>query len=270
MPGATVSHHYSRKGLYEHIIRRLEEKGVSRITRADLAAADEFHVRGAAVSVELATDAGFARNATVLDVGCGIGGPARMLADAFGCHVTGIDLTTEFVDTAKKLSQRVGLQSQTRFISGDATQMPFENEAFDFVWTQHAQMNVRDKEAFYGEINRVLKQGGKFIYYDIFSADGTVYYPEPWANDPSISFLFEANTLREMLASLGLKPLQVRDQTAAGVSFLRQLFDRIEREGVPTVGLHLLMGDSAREKLENLLRSMDEGALKLESGIFAK
>ena len=139
----------------------------------------------------------------VLDIGCGLGGSARMLADEFNCSVKGIDLSHEYIRTAQKLSELVGLKDKTGFIQGDALDLPYGNDSFDVVWTQHVQMNISDKTKFYSEIKRVLKDGGTLMYYDIFSKNGEdVNYPVPWANNSSVSFLETISTIEIILTRL--------------------------------------------------------------------
>ena len=186
-----IENQYHKPGLYEDILKRLGEQEIqlNNVSRGDIAGVDEFHVRGAEVSRELASRVKL-DDSSVLDVGCGIGGPSRMLADEYNCHVTGVDLSHEYIRTAKGLSALVGLQDKTDYIWSNALDLPFENSSFDVVWTQHVQMNVRHKLKFYSEIERVLAEQGTFIYYDIFKTDsGEVNFPVPWADYASASFL---------------------------------------------------------------------------------
>ncbi len=257
--------HYHREGLFETIIALSKDKGVSNLSRKDIAAVDEFHVRGAKVSMELAQAAGFSKGTTVLDVGCGIGGPARMLADEFGCVVTGIDVTNEFVRTARLLSEATGFGSLTNFVQGDALSLPFPDQSFDVVWTQHVQMNIRDKQKFYVEIGRVLKNGGKFVYYDIFTTmKAAIAYPVPWADDASISFLFTIEALHQILGSLGFVETEHTDQTAAAIDFFEHMPVNTAGSGI---GLNLLLGEHMKEKFANLYENIRLGKLVLQSGI---
>lgn len=267
-----IEHHYHREGLYETIVERLADAGVDlkHVSREDLSAVDEFHVRGAEVSKELAEETDL-RGAKVLDVGCGIGGPCRMLAEEFGCDVTGIDMSREFIRTAKKLTELAGLGEKIRFLQADALDLPFDDASFDVAWTQHVQMNVSDKSTFYGEIYRVLKPGGTFIYYDIFSdGDGEIDFPVPWADDPSISFLTTVPALESLLKNTGFTKVKTTNQTAKAMGFFQGLFDRLSKGGPPKLGLHLLMGKDARTKLGNILYGLEEGQLVLQSGIYRK
>ena len=267
-----IEKHYFKAELFEDIVNRLKELDVNlnKVTRANIAGVDEFHVRGAEVSKELAGSIEI-KNTEVLDVGCGLGGPARMLSDEYNCLVTGIDLSEEYIRTAQKLSELVNLNTKTKFIHGDATQLPFENESFDVVWTQHVQMNVPDKNKFYSEINRVLKKNGYFIYYDILKrGDEEVIYPMPWANDPSISFLMTEKELEANLSNLNFERIKTKDESVQGIQFFEKLLAKIKEFGPPTLGLNVLMGPSTKDKIVNLLNGLKDEKIVLQSGAYKK
>ena len=267
-----VENQYYTPCLYENIIRQLGKQGVDleNVNRGHIAAVDEFHVRGAQVSRELAIEIGL-YDLMVLDVGCGIGGPSRMLAADYDCQVTGIDLSQEYIRTASALSQLVGLQDKTEFIQASALDLPFENGSFDVVWTQHVQMNISNKAKFYSEISRVLSDNGKLIYYDIFRKNGEdVDYPVPWANDASVSFLGTHAEMNQILLDLGLKRDFSTDQTSQGAAFLIGLFENLKKKGPPKIGLNVLMGRSTKEKLDNILKGLKEEKIVLQSGIYIK
>jgi len=267
-----IKNHYSKAQLFEEIIERLMMQGINlnKISRSDLSGVDEFHVRGAEVSREIAKEINLDEN-RVLDVGCGIGGPALMLADEFNCNVTGIDMSHEFILTARKLSELVGLRDKTQFLQGDALELPFENGSFEVAWTQHVQMNVSDKTGFYSEIARVLTDNGRFIYYDIFRKNSSdLDFPVPWANDPSISFLGTIQNMETILKNLGLTKVQTTDQTDNAIEFFSGMFERNNKSGPKRLGLDILMGDSTPEKFGNLLKGLKENKIVLQSGVYKK
>ncbi len=267
-----IENQYHKPGLYEDILKRLGEQEIqlNNVSRGDIAGVDEFHVRGAEVSRELASQIKL-DDSRVLDVGCGIGGPSRMLADEYNCHVTGVDLSHEFIRTAKGLSALVGLQDKTDYIWSNALDLPFENGSFDVVWTQHVQMNVRHKLKFYSEIERVLAEHGTFIYFDIFKTDsGEVNFPVPWADYASASFLGTTEDMEDILERLCFKSLFTKDETDQSTQFLQDLFEKLEVNGPPKLGLNVLMGSSTKEKLMNILLGLKEGQIVLQSGIYKK
>ena len=269
----SVIYQYTRENIYETIVQRLHEQGVekNKITREHISSVDEFHIKGAEVSLEMAKEAELSKELKVLDVGCGIGGPARMIADVFGCSVTGVDLTNEFIRTASLLSQLVGLSGKTEFMTADATELPFEDNTFDVVWTQHAQMNIEEKEKLYSEIHRVLKREGRVIYYDIFSSENEdMKFPLPWADDSSISFLIKLNDFGRLMKETGFKELLRKERTSDSIDFFETVFENNKKEGSPKIGLNIFMTEQTSLKLSNLLNNLSENKLKVQSGIYQK
>ena len=265
-----IKKQYYLPHLFEDICKNLEQQGVdlNKVSRSDISGVDEFHVRGAAVSNELVQEI-YLKDAKVLDVGCGLGGPSRMLADQFNCQVTGIDLCEEYVSTAHKLSELVGLSGQTEFVHGDALNLPFKDGSFDIVWTQHVQLNIENKTKFYSEIKRVLNEEGALVYYDIFKKDDKdINYPVPWANNASINFLETIPFVDNLLNNLGFTQLQISDQTYKAKQFLINSFEEIQKNGMPKLGLNVLMGNSTKKKLNNILKGIEENKIELQSGIY--
>jgi ubiquinone/menaquinone biosynthesis C-methylase UbiE len=161
-----VESYWTVTNLGDTILTTLQRMGkdIEALAPADLAPIDEFHIRGREATQELATYAGVRPAWAVLDVGSGLGGSARFLAGAYGCHVTGLDVTQAYCEVATMLSQRLGLSSRTVFHQGSAVALPFADATFDLVWTEHAQMNIADKAQCYGEMARVLKPGGAWRF----------------------------------------------------------------------------------------------------------
>ncbi|MEM9328039.1 MAG: methyltransferase domain-containing protein [Bacteroidota bacterium] len=267
-----VKAHYAQPGLIHDILRRLDDLNINpnQLKREDLSGLDEFHVRGSAVSLELAESVNL-HQLSVLDVGCGLGGPCRMLADKYDCDTQGIDLNEDYVKAAQQLSEWVGLGRKTKFMVASATSLPFPDHSFDMVWTQHVQMNIPDKELLYAEISRVLKPGGRFLYYDIFKAkEGSITYPMPWAESQELSFLIRPDEMQRHLVDNGMEQVYAKDQTEAGVQFFEGLFSKIKASGPPKLGLNVLMGDSTQTKLTCLMQHLEQRLLRLESGVYLK
>lgn len=259
-----VEQHYGRGRILDAIIAALRETGkdLARLEPEDLAPVDEFHVRGREATVELARRAALKPGSRVLDVGCGLGGSARYLAAEHQCQVTGIDLTQEYVDVANALAGMVGLSDRVAFRQASALAMPFDDGTFDVVWTEHVQMNIADKHAFYGEIGRVTRPKGMLLFHDIFEGTGgPLHYPVPWAEESSISFLAMPEEVRTTLEDLGFVIRDWVDTSEPSLQWLVSVIEKTKVSGPSPMGTHLLMGDTARKKLENAIRNLREGRI---------
>ena len=252
-------------GLVAAIGAALDGAGLDRATLqpADLAAVDEFHIRGRAATVQIAEALGLTAHSHVLDLGSGLGGPARTLAELTGCTVTGIDLTPEFCDVATVLSEWTRLSGRTRFQVGDATATGLPDAAVDAVVTVHAAMNISDKPALYAEAFRVLRPGGRFVVYDVLQGEGgDVRYPVPWASDSSTSFLATTEDMRELLAAAGFTVVSEVDSTDESLQWFQQVRARIERDGPPPVTFATFLGDTFGQMAANQVTNLAERRIR--------
>ena len=178
-----VRDHYRTTGLTERLKTALMALGPEdqQLTPQQLGALDQFHTRGLAATAELAKLAEITADAAVLDVGSGVGGPARFLAATYGCRVTGVDLSEPFVDAARYLTERTGQNGQVSFQTASALELPFDDGRFHVVLLQHVAMNIADRAQLYREIRRVLNSGGRFATFDVVLNTGEPHYPVPWA-----------------------------------------------------------------------------------------
>ena len=269
-----VSAHYTRPGLGEAILQALREAGrdPAHLAWDDLAPVDQFHTRGRDATLELAALAGVREDDHVLDVGGGIGGPARTLAATVGCRVTVLDVTEDYCRIGEMLTRRTGLDGLVRFRTGDALAMPFDDASFDVAWTQHSSMNVAGKARLYEEIHRVVRGGGRLAMHEIVAGPGRqpLHFPVPWAFDPSISFLLPAAELRSLVAEVGFRELEWRDVTAATGDWLRQRAAATAAAAAPPLGLHLLLGADFAASFRNLARNVEEGRVEVIEAVFER
>ena len=249
----------------------LAGKDVGSLSVDDLAPIDEFHTRGRESTLEVAEMANLKPSDLVLDVGCGLGGTARHLAEIYHCHVTGIDLTEEYISVGKKLTDLVGLSDRVELHQGSALELPFDDGMFDIVWTEHVQMNIADKKQFYSEMARVLKPGGRLLFHDVFRSTGdSPFYPLPWAEKESFSFLATEKDARAIIEQVGLTIEQWNVKVEESLEFFKMVIAKIESDGPPPLGIHLLMGETAKDKLHNYIRNLTEDRTSIAMGLAHK
>ena len=261
-----IQAHYARGDVGNAILTALVKAGkdVDHLTPEDLAPVDEFHIRGRAATLELARAANVDATKHILDVGSGVGGTSRCLAREFGCRVTGIDLTDEYCRAAAMLSARLGLSDLVDYRQGDATNLPLPDCSFDIVWSEHVAMNISDKARLYREMHRVLKPGGTLAIYDILAGPaGPVLFPVPWARTPESSFLASPDELRKLLEQSGFTVTAWSDTTDAARAWFVSLAEKIRKEGMPTLGFHLLLGTDFQVMAQNQRRNLEEGRIAL-------
>jgi ubiquinone/menaquinone biosynthesis C-methylase UbiE len=262
-----VREHYRATGLIERLKTALIAIGPEdqRLTPQQLGTLDQFHTRGLAATAELAKLAGITAGMSVLDVGSGVGGPARFLAATYGCRVTGVDFSEPFVDAARYLTERTGQGGKVSFQTANALELPFDDGQFDVVLLQHVAMNISDRARLYREIRRVLKSGGRFATFDVVSNSGDPHFPLPWARTPATSCLLTAAATRDAIEPAGFRMLTWQDDTEAAKAW----FTLLRASGPPpSPNLSVVMGREFAELAANLGRNLMEGRLGILSAVF--
>lgn len=254
----SVQGHYAKDDLVGRMLGALEDVGhdVTSPTVDMLNLVDQLHGGGLNSTKVQAEMAGITADTRVLDAGCGVGGSSRYLASAFGCRVEAIDLTPEFVDTAKRLNILCGVDDKISTRQGDVTELPFDDGSFDLVWCQNVTMNVADKPKLFAEAYRVLAPGGRYTFSHAAQGPaGEPYYPLPWAREPSYSFLGTPEEVLGWLEGAGFKLLDNRHEGGgAGTQGAQPL---------PTgaLGPSAVMGADMPERIANGARSAAEDRL---------
>ncbi len=259
-----IASHYTHGSLEQAIFDALKTMGreIDRLSASDLSAVDEFHLGWRAATVELAKDLRLARGMHVLDVGSGIGGPARYFAEAHGCRVTGIDLTEEFVRVAGELTHRCGLGELVSFEQASALDLPFADGAFDAATLIHVGMNIDDKAKLFENVRRVLKPGALFGVYEVMRADpGEIPFPMPWAQTPSTSFVETPETYRRLLTAAGFRIEREENRREFALALAREMREKVAIHGAPPLSLHILMGPASRERLANVFGTLERGTI---------
>ena len=260
-----VAAHYTHGTLLSSIregVRRLG-KTPDTVTVDDLGQVDEFHIGGRGATQRLLDQLDLTAADRVLDVGCGLGGASRFAAKHYGCRVTGVDLTPEYVETGAELCSWVGLGDRITLEQGDATATPYPDGTFDKAYVMHVGMNIADKGAIASELCRVLRPGGRVGIYDIMRVgDGDLVFPVPWAATAADSHVASPAEYKVALAAAGLRVIAEHDRGSFALEFFAELQARATGAGGPApLGLHILMGTTAPEKVRNMIENVSQNRI---------
>lgn len=259
-----VAKHYTTGALMRHILNALRTLDIDpdAATPDDLAAVDEFHTGGRRATDDLLAQIGIRPTALALDIGCGIGGPARHVAHTKGAHVTGVDLTRELVETARELSALVGLADQTDFHTGSALALPVKDAHFDLAIMLHVGMNIEDKTRLMAEAKRALKPGGIFAIFDVMRAEDAaspLVFPLPWSECAATSFVTPLAAYEDAARAAGLEIVATRARAEFALEFFAGVSARMKEHGPSPLGIHLMMRETAGEKIGNFVDSIKAG-----------
>jgi MPBQ/MSBQ methyltransferase len=267
--------HYARLDLGAAILAGLHAAGKNpeAPTLEDLAPVDQFHTGGKAATLELAQLVSLNAQMEVLDVGGGLGGAARLLASQIGCRVAVVDLTEAYCQVGEMLTRRTGLSQWVTFQHGNALELPFADQSFDLVWSQHATMNIAQKARLFAELARVLRPGGRLAFHEVMAGPNTpISFPVPWASDQQLSFLWPPEEVRSLLVGSGWREHAWVDKTAVSLAFFQErlaLFERAPAD-LPQLGLHLLLGERFGAAFGNMVRNLQEQRITVIQAVFER
>jgi SAM-dependent methyltransferase len=270
MSGHNVQDHYSGedtgKGMAARILAALRSISGSdaAITPEALAPLDHFNARGVAATQELIALLEPRAGEAILDIGSGIGGPARWISAKHGCAVTGVDITAAFCDAARALNAACGMTDRVRIFEGSATALPLPDASFDRAWSHGVVMSIADKTSFCQEAFRVLKAGGRLVLFQHNAGpNGQPEFPLPWAALPEDSFLATDEETSHDLTAAGFEILSFRDTTRENLVAQTEVRRRMETDGPPALGMHVLVGDRLRQQRDNSYRALRDGLARM-------
>lgn len=256
-----ISDHWGKGDVFGRILEAMERAGIDpeTVTIEELTPVDHFPARGFPATVELADALPIKQGDRLVDIGCGIGGPARYLAKRFRCHVDGLDITAPFVEAGNKLSELVGMEGMVVFRHGDGQKLPYSSETFDGGYTQHVTMNVPNRDLFFGEAFRVLKPGAFFALTEHGLGDvSEPHHAVPWSEDGYGAYLMRPADTVACLERAGFVDVVVTDTGAKYLAGYNAAIELAEAGKAPTFGVHILLGKRAPQIVRNAARNIAE------------
>ncbi len=266
----SVAQHYSGGGLYDRILAALAANGIAEgdMRAEHLRAVDEFHIGGAPATERLLDPLKLGPGARALDIGSGLGGAARHIVRSYGAEVTGIDLTPDYVETARRISDRLGVKAS--FVVGSALDLPFDDNSFDVATLLHVGMNLPDKQRLFAEVARVLRPGGAFAVYDVMLFGRHPAFPVPWSSEPATSFLAAPEVYLAAAEAAGFALEHRASRGEVAKAFFAEMQRRMAEDGPPVVGLPILMGETTARKVENMVAAVHAGDIAPVEMVFRR
>jgi ubiquinone/menaquinone biosynthesis C-methylase UbiE len=192
------------------------------------------------------------RDQRILDIGCGIGGPAFVLAEKYGANVVGIDIEPELIARAQQRAKELKIDSRCEFVLVEPGPMPFPDESFDVVLSSGVIMQIEDKEQVFEEAIRVLTPGGALTSYDWMKPE------REFSDDMRYWFKMERLTYdmktfveyESLLLDAGFTEIQLSDRSDWYRRKVRDEYEKIRTELYPRM-LQSLGKEEADHFVEN-------------------
>ncbi|MER8896685.1 class I SAM-dependent methyltransferase [Mesorhizobium sp. M0659] len=268
---SNVTSHYGSGGIVERILSAVPDARADSLAAKQLYPFDQLHGRELIATQDHAARLAPSASDRVLDIGSGIGGPARFLAETYGCSVDGVDLTSAFVEASRRLTELCGLGDKVRFHEADATRLPFADDTFDAAICFYVGMNIADKAAVIGQAWRVLKPKARLVWTEAVLAGGEPTYPLPWAVSPAASHLVDGETLKVLFASAGFRVDDVIDETGDHVELaLKRANSGIVPSPAQQQANEIVLGAEFVRRRKNYISSLSEGKLASLAVIVSK
>ena len=257
-----IENFWTRGNLHSRIDQAMSESGLNKkeLEIQDLFPIDQYHARGIGATVDLGKRMPIRKNQNILDIGCGLGGPARYYAKEFKCHITGIDITPNFIEIGNEFNKLTSMSSMVKLYVGNGEKLEFKDEIFDGAYSQHVTMNISDRINFFSEAYRVLKKGSFFALTEHgLGPMSDPIFPLPWADNQDMSFLLPLENTISILKEIGFQNIKIIETGDKYIAGYEKLIQKQPKTKKPTLGIHVVGGSSMHERSINSMQSIKEG-----------
>ena len=256
-----IENFWTRGDVFSRVHQAMSETGLinKKLEIEELFPIDQYHARGIAATVDLGKRMPISKNQKIIDIGCGLGGPARYYAKEFKCFITGIDITPSFIEIGNEFNRLTSMSDNVELLVGNGEVLNFENETFDGAYSQHVTMNISNREKFFSEAFRVLKKDSFFAFTEHgLGPEGNPIFPLPWANSLEMSFLLPPQKTISILKDTGFSDIKIIETAEKYISGYEKLIKLKSENKKPVLGIHVIGGDSMNERSKNSMESIKE------------
>ena len=256
-----IENFWTRGDIFSRVHQAMSETGLinKKLEIEELFPIDQYHARGIAATVDLGKRMPISKNQKIIDIGCGLGGPARYYAKEFKCFITGIDITPSFIEIGNEFNRLTSMSDNVELLVGNGEVLDFDNETFDGAYSQHVTMNISNREKFFSEAFRVLKKGGFFAFTEHgLGIKGNPIFPLPWADNKKMSFLLPPEETILLLKKIGFSNIEIIETGDKYISGYEKLTNPSLKKENPILGIHVIGGESMRERSVNSMKSIKE------------
>ena len=257
----SIENFWTRGDIFSRVHHAMSEAGLinKELNIEDLFPIDQYHARGIAATVDLGKRMPISKNQKIIDIGCGLGGPARYYAKEFKCFITGIDITPSFIEIGNEFNKLTSMSDNIQLLVGNGEILDFKNETFDGAYSQHVTMNISDRKKFFSEAFRVLKKDSFFAFTEHgLGPEGNPIFPLPWADSSEMSFLLPPETTISILKDIGFFDIKIIETADKYISGYEKLIGLKSTNKKPILGIHVIGGESMNERSTNSMQSIKE------------
>jgi len=257
----SIENFWTRGDIFSRVHHAMSEAGLinKELNIEDLFPIDQYHARGIAATVDLGKRMPISKNQKIIDIGCGLGGPARYYAKEFKCFITGIDITPSFIEIGNEFNKLTSMSDNIKLLVGNGEILDFKNETFDGAYSQHVTMNISNREKFFSEAFRVLKKDSFFAFTEHgLGPEGNPIFPLPWADSSEMSFLLPPETTISILKDIGFSDIKIIETADKYILGYEKLIGLKSENKKPILGIHVIGGESMNERSTNSMQSIKE------------
>lgn len=254
----------------ESLWKKLHQPPAGGWTFHHFAALDQLHLGGMEATESLLK---WLPNTAIfgLDMAAGLGGSARQVAVQHQCQMVACDIDQDYIQAAKMLNHALMPAPNCQYQVANSLALPFANNTFDFIISQHGMMSIAGKDGLMQEAGRVLKDNGDFLIHEIYLSPATkaqqIRYPTPWANKRQDSYLHTWEAFLDQAQRLGWHLEVQENQTLKSLKWLQEA---ATNDVASSLNARLTLGPKARTMHDNMMFNLQQELIEVRTARLCK